>query len=239
MAIILKNSPKTEAYKGLKVSAEKDEKIRLVFSLDMKTQQTEIVEIWNSEKKYDNHFVIVPLSSSYVRTVTMNPNVEVRNVKWSTYDPKPVGYTSWLQLMRDKYKENGINENVDDCCLDAYEYKKVNGIEQSKAVKNHNNGWVGGHMVINGNSQVLNPGDDFYLLHICGAHNFFQRDKYYFKIAYQTTALQMTNFLMSYPTLRSALIEVATSSNTDENVEFDIKEFCEKNNVVIKNMYFE
>ena len=73
MAIILKNAPKTEAYKGLKMSTKKEEDFKLVFSLDMEAQQTEIAEIWDPEKKYDNHFVIVPLSSSYVGIDTMNP----------------------------------------------------------------------------------------------------------------------------------------------------------------------
>lgn len=182
MAIILKNAPKTEAYKGLKMSTEKEEGFKLVFSLNMEAQQTEIAEIWNPEKKYDNYFVIVPLSSSYVRTVTMNPGDEVQNVKKSTGDPKPAGYTSWLQLMRDKYNENGIIENVNNCCLDENEYWEANGAEQSKKVKNHNvdfhdnKSWVGGHMVKKGSSQSLNPGDDFYLLHICRAHNFFGRE---------------------------------------------------------------
>lgn len=245
MAIILKNAPKTEAYKGLKMSTEKEEGFKLVFSLDMEAQQTEIAEIWDPEKKYDNRFVIVPLSSSYAGIDTMDPGVEVQNVKKSTNDPKPAGYTSWLQLMRDKYNENGIVENVNDCCLDENEYWEANGVEQSKKVKNHNvdfhdnKSWVGGHMVKKGSSQSLNPGDDFYLLHICRAHNFFGRDKYYFKIRYRTHVLQMKDFFRSYPALRSALFEVAATSDTGEDIEFDIKDFCEKNNIVMENMYFE
>lgn len=245
MAIILKNAPKTEAYRGLKEAAEKDDRIKLVFGLDNETQQVEIVEIWNPDKKYDNRFVIAPLSSSYVDTVLMNPLQEVRNVKKSTDDPKPAGYTSWLQLMKDKYKEKGITENVNDCCLDSNEYEVVNGVEKAKPTANHNvdyhdnKSWVGGHMVINGDSQTLSPGDSFYLLHICKAHNFFRRDKYYFKIDYPTYALEMTNFLRSYPALSSALFELAAKSKTDEDVEFDIKEYCEKNSIELKNMFFE
>ncbi|MCR4836772.1 MAG: hypothetical protein K5899_10410 [Bacteroidaceae bacterium] len=245
MAIILKNAPKTEAYRGLKEAAEKDDRFKMVFGLDMETQQIEVVEIWNPDKKYDNHFVIVPLSSSYVGIVLMKAGKEVRNVKKSTKDPKPAGYTSWLELMRDKYAENGITENVDDCCLDANEYDVVNGVEAFQPTTNHNvdyhdnRSWVGGHMVKNGDSQTLNPGDDFYLLHICKAHNFFQRDKFYFKTAYQTNALHMTNFFMSYPALRSALFALVDKSKTDEDVEFDIKEYCEKNSIELKNMYFE
>ena len=94
-------------------------------------------------------------------------------------------------------------------------------------------------MVKKGSSQSLNPGDDFYLLHICRAHNFFGRDKYYFKIRYRTHVLQMKDFFRSYPALRSALFEVAATSDTGEDIEFDIKDFCEKNNIVMENMYFE
>jgi hypothetical protein len=245
MAIILKNAPKTEAYKGLQIPAEKDKEFRLVFSLDMNTQRTEIVGIWNPDQKYDNHFVIVPLSSSYVGIVVMNAGEEVQNVKKSTKDPKPDGYKSWLDLMRAKYNENGITENVDDCCLDPNEYMEVNGTEQYQPTNNHNvvypnnTSWVGGHMVKKGDSQSLNQGDDFYLLHICKAHNFYQRDKYYFKTGYQTNALQMTDFLMAYPVLRSALFELAAKCNTDEDIEFDVKDYCEKYNVELKNMFFE
>lgn len=245
MAIILKNAPKTEAYKGLKETAEKDDRFKLVFGLDMETQQIEMVELWNPDKKYDNHFVIVPLSSSYVGIVLMNASEKVRNVKKSTNDPKPAGYSSWLELMRDKYAENRITENVDDCCLDANEYGVVNGAEASQPTTNHNvvypnvSSWVGGHMVKNGDSQTLNPGDDFYLLHICRAHNYYGRDKYYFKTAYQTNALHMTNFFRSYPALRSALFTLVAKSETDEDVEFDVKDYCKKNGIELKNMYFE
>ena len=240
MAIILKNAPKTEAYKGLQIPAEKDKEFRLVFSLDMNTQRTEIEEIWNPGQKYDNHFVIVPLSSSYVGLEVMNAGEEVQNVKGSTHDPKPAGYTSWLDLMKAKYNENGIKENADICCLDPNEYMVVNGMEKSQPTTNHNaGGCVGGHMVKKGNSQSLNTGDDFYLLHICKAHNFYQRDKYYFKTEYATNALKMTDFFMAYPALRSALFQLAATGNTDEDIEFDVKEYCERHDVKLQNMHFE
>ena len=210
----------------------------------MESRQTEIVEIYNPEMIYDNRYVIVPLSSTYNGIESIKVGVEVRNVKKSTNDPKPTGYTSWLQLMRDKYAENGITEKVDDCCLDSKEYERINGVEKSTEVDKHNfdyhNGksWVGGHMVFNGNSQTLNVGDDFYLLHICSAHNFFQRDKYYFKTRYATYALKMTNFFRMYPVLNSALFELAARGDISEEIEFDIKDFCNKSKLILKNMFF-
>ena len=47
MAIILKNTPKTEEGRKLNLSKEDDEKYRLVFRINKESKDLEICDIWN------------------------------------------------------------------------------------------------------------------------------------------------------------------------------------------------
>ena len=98
MAIILKNAQKTEEGRKLQLTKEQEAIYRLVYRINEEKQRLEFHELWNPEEKYDNEFVIVPLTSTYAGCVFMSAGTEVRNVIGSTPDPKRNGY-SWIQLI--------------------------------------------------------------------------------------------------------------------------------------------
>ena len=65
MAIILKNAPKTEEGRKLQLTKEQEEKYKLVCRVNEEKEELEIVDLWNPEEKYENEYVIVPLTSTF------------------------------------------------------------------------------------------------------------------------------------------------------------------------------
>ena len=239
MAIILKNAPKTEEGRKLQLTKEQEEKYKLVCRINEEKEELEIVDLWNPEEKYDNEFVIVPLTSTYAGCVFMSAGTEVRNVIGSTPDPKRNGY-SWIQLINAVYSDNHINEDTSICCLDSYIYDPLT--HYAKLLPNHINPYriVGGHMVlnVNGANQNVSRGASFYLLHICNAHNSTACDSYYFKVARGTYALVMQGFLQAQLISKSVIMSQSIHAKTDEDIVIDVKEFCKKHNIKIDTMYF-
>ncbi len=237
MAIILKNAPKTEEGRKLQLTKEQEAIYKLVYRINKEKEGLEFYDLWEPEKKYDNEFVVVPLTSTYVGYEFMRAGTKVRNVKGSSYDPKRNG-SSWIQLINAVYSNNLINEDTSICCLDINVYDP--STHYPKSLPNHINPYriVGGHMVLNGEDQNVKIGDSFYLLHICNAHNSTACDPYYFKVATGTYALVMQGFLQAQPISISDMTSYAVQAETDEDIVIDVKEFCKKHNIKIDTMYF-
>ena len=105
MAIILKNAPKTEEGRKLQLTKEQEAIYKLVYRINKEKEGLEFYDLWEPEKKYDNEFVVVPLTSTYAGYKFMPAGTEVRNVKGSSYDPKRNG-SSWIQLINAVYSNN-------------------------------------------------------------------------------------------------------------------------------------
>ena len=240
MAIILKNAPKTEEGRRLNFSKEDEEKYRVVFRYDEKTKELVNVEPWSAELEYDNYSVIVPFTSTFVIKDYFGPKQLVQNVVGSKYDPKPDGYTSWMDLIRTVYRKQGETEDSEKCCLDGNIYDFDTGVS-SPIPEHYTTGIVGGHMVLKGKNKgdnVLSKGADFVLMHICRAHNLKKFENNYFKPVGKTAVLVMTNFLQRID-IEHLLLSLVESTEGDGDIEFDVKKYCEENGVEVKDMYFE
>lgn len=236
MAIILKNTPKTEEGRKLNLSKEDEEKYRLVFRINKESKELEICDIWNPETSYSNDCLIVPITSTYVGTETMVAGTEVRNVIDSTNDPHAISGKNWIELIEYVYKQNNITENARVCCLNKYAYSEDGDKEE---VTNHGKYYIlGGHMVKGKDTDnKIKEGDSFYLLHICNSHNHRQYNDCYFIVETDTCALKMDGFMLP-PKMTDTLIDLSESTKTDEDIEFDVKQFCEENNVELQGMSF-
>lgn len=78
----------------------------------------------------------------------------------------------------------------------------------------------------------------FYLLPICKTHNYKGQDPFYFKVLWPIDAVKMKNPLYAL-NIQSALLSLAESTEGDGDIEFDVKKYCEKNGVEVKDMFFD
>jgi hypothetical protein len=235
MAIILKNAPKTEEGRKLNLTKEQEEQYRIVFRFDKDTKKLANIEPWSSEGIYDNHCVIASLSSTYSNIVKFPNQYGFRNVVGSSVDPNPYG-GSWLGVIRLVYDVLQIPCRTDICCLDPYHYDAAGN---QTPVPNHgNSNIIGGHMVEWNMDPVYGDLQYFLLLPICQAHNNPSQNPYYFKTNGAIVAVLMKSSLYD-PAVRKALLSLADSVEGDGDIEFDVKKYCEENNVEVKDMYFD
>ena len=237
MAIILKNAPKTEESRKLNLTKEQEEQYKIIFRFDANKKELVSIEPWSAEGKYDNYCMIGPLSSTFAGTEELTPNVQLRNVQDSTEDPKPYG-SSWIGVIKLVYDVYGIRYDFSKCCLKGYHYNRSSGV--ATRIDDHFTcvRTLGGHICGN----IANPSfrvlETFGLLPICYAHNSISENPYYFLTEINVTAVIMKNpfFAMN---IQSALLSLAESAESDGDIEFDVKKYCEENHVEVKDMYFD
>lgn len=208
--VFLDSCPYTEEGAKLQLTAEQEEKCRVVYRLDDKGGAV-FSELWNPEKEYSDEYVIVPLRSSFkgVTKTKFKAGKEFANVEGSSGDPRPAGFKSWIEILR----SNGIttctccatnaiydpntNKSIDD---DVWYYD--NG-QPTKAPFKCNTRMVGGHVLIGSkNSASVFPGSPVHLLPICDCHNITQVTEsghfgagYYMKLGRNTQAVELANYL--------------------------------------------
>jgi len=238
MAIILKNAPKTEEGRKLQLTKEQEAIYRLVYRVNEEKQRLEFHELWNPEEKYDNRFVVVPLTSTCDGVVYMPANTIVRNVIGSSSD-SAYGGVHWIKLIEIAYSVCHIQENPYTCCLDSNIYDLKTGYGQPLSSHKPQGYALGGHMVLYKDNQNLPEGANFYLLHICYGHNNKAYDSFCFRVENGTYALVMKNFLRTQPLFMSTVIDLSSKSNTTEDIGFDVKKFCEENKIHFNGMIFE
>ena len=237
MAIILKNAPKTEEGRKLQLTKEQEAIYRLVYRINEEKQRLEFHELWNPEEKYDNRFVVMPLTSTYEELEGLCGGTEMKNIIGSSKDPLPSepGHpASWIDLIRIVYAKNNIREKPMTCCLTKNKYSSDN---IASSVSHHGNKCiVGGHMVKKGKGQRIIR-RYFYLLHICQGHNSNGLCRYYFKVKPAgTTALKMSNYKKLNSKLLATLLNLA---DKDGDIEFDLETFCTENNIQLDSVFSE
>ena len=237
MAIILKNAPKTEEGRKLQLTKEQEAIYRLVYRINEEKQRLEFHELWNPEEKYDNRFVVMPLTSTYKELEGLCGGTEMKNIIASSKDPLPNGSihpTSWIDLIKIVYEKEKIKENPLTCCLTKNKYSSDN---IASSVSHHGNKCiVGGHMVKRGKGQRVIRGD-FYLLHICQGHNSNGLCRYYFKVKPAgTNALKMANYKQLNSEFLATLVNFA---DKDGDIDFDLETFCTENNIQLDSVFSE
>lgn len=239
MAIIFKNAPKTEEGRRLNLTKEQEEEYRIVFRFDKGTKKLANIEPWSAEEKYDNYCAIAPLSSIYDGPQGFDRINPIRNVQGSDNDKNPY-CNSWLTVIRVVYGVWKKDYNTHVCCLDCNRYKNVGGKEVAELVPNHGKTVIGGGHVIglDAESADFYRLPYFYLLPICQSHNNPSQNAYYFRTTGFIEAVKMKNTLIAL-NLRSALLNLADSVDGKENIEFDVKKYCEENGIEVKDMFFD
>lgn len=240
MAIILKNAPKTEEGRWLNLTKEQEEQYRIVFRFDKDTKELVNIEPWNAEGKYDNYCVIGPLTSYYYKTIDIEATYRVRNVENTQHDQNPYG--SWRGIIELIYAYKGIKYDFKRCCLDNYHYWNWEGPgpEQKDEIKDHRDHTdiIGGHMTDNLRNYDFRKLEYFLLLPICQVHNNPAQNAYYFRTDEPMWAVVMQKS-MPVQNLQSALLRLAESAESDGDIEFDVKKYCEENGVEVKDMFFD
>ena len=242
MAIILKNAPKTEEGRKLQLTKEQEEKYKLVCRVNEEKEELEIVDLWNPEEKYENEYVIVPLTSTFGGIELVATGTGVKNVSKSTNDPKPfLNCNTWIDVMKVVYIYYGIPTDVlKTCCLDPYKYYvNENSIIEQYSVSNHGNTCIcGGHMVGINDIQLVPDNGNCFLLPICSSHNNFHNDSFFFIVAQNTYAVMLKGFRLP-PSAYLYMNDLAIKVNPDEDIEFDMKSFCKEHNITFDNMFFD
>lgn len=237
MAIILKNAPKTEEGRRLNLTKEQEEEYRIVFRFDRETKELVNIEPWSTEGKYDNYCAISPLTSTFAGTEDLDPNVQLRNVQDSTDDPKQYG-SSWIGIIKLVYDVYGIRYDFSRCCLKGYHYNRSSGV--ATRIDDHFTSvrTLGGHICGNIPNPKFSVLETFGLLPICFAHNSVSENPYYFLTEIKVTAVIMKSPFFAL-NIQPDLLSLAESVEGDGDIEFDVKKYCEENNVEVKEMFFD
>ncbi len=120
--------------------------------------------------------------STYYGTITWNLNYSFANIIGSTYDPKPVGYASWIGLWADKC--NGGN-NTDHCSSFNYSDGKT-------PFGCNTTDFVGGHVIPGMVAGSVAKGGTAYIFPICKAHN--NNNSIYMSMRYNPTGIVLHNY---------------------------------------------
>lgn len=208
--VFLDSCPYTEEGAKLQLTAEQEEKCRVVYRLDDKGGAV-FSELWNPEKEYSDEYVIVPLRSSF-KGVTADPfraGTVFANMIGSSKDPRPAGFEYWIDILRN----NGIDAR--SCCATNAIYDPNTNQRITADVWYYDNGQTtkapfacntrmdGGHVLIGSkNSASVAPGSTVRLLPICHRHNITQVSQfghfgvgYYMKLGRDTQAAELINYL--------------------------------------------
>ena len=133
------------------------------------------------------------VNSIYKGTVTWANNTEFANVDGSTDDPKH-GVSSWLDLWREK-----CNGDQDPTNCTSYNFFG-NGEGTCSTY------FVGGHVITGKVVKTMPKGSTIYIFPICKTHN--NNDNVYMKIIYNSTGLEMKNYLEAIPPHQGEVVDL-------------------------------
>lgn len=204
MAHFLKNFPMTEAGKKLNLSDEMKNMFRVVYKKDKEEGKWLFYDLWNVENKYDDDCIILPFQSTYDELELVEKGTEFANIIESSKDPKH-NCTSWIQLMKAVYKEEGLNKQahlLEQCCTDGKYYGKE---EVTKTCSTKVDNIIGGHVLIGvTKAERLTPGVAVELLPICKQHNSKTMAPakengagFYMKTRYNINAIKLRGYMQS------------------------------------------
>lgn len=195
---IYRDFPFSEEGKKLNLSDDLFEKCKLVYKKNCETGKWEYDGMWDGSKITDLKKMVVPVQSVYGGYVWVDLGTNFVNVIGSTYDPKPLLQSSWMDLIRLVYRSHNLDSSntgmITTCCSDGYIYRDRNTFENCPCKNNLD--LVGGHILFCQPSQnIAYPNTTVYLLPICRKHNTVDGRVYYMKTNKQLYAIQLDHFL--------------------------------------------
>lgn len=122
------------------------------------------------------------VDSSYYGTITWALNCAFANIIGSTHDPKPPGYSSWIQLWSDKC-HGGYNTTH----CSSYNYD-----DGKNTFTCNTTGFVGGHVIPGQTAKAVAKGGTAYIFPICPRHN--GNDNIYMSSRYNPTGVVLHNY---------------------------------------------
>ncbi|MES2727903.1 MAG: hypothetical protein V4643_12415 [Bacteroidota bacterium] len=122
------------------------------------------------------------VDSTYGGTITWTLNYAFANVIGSTYDPRPSGYNSWIQLW---------------CitCNDGYyptDCSSLNYSDGTTPFDCNTTDFVGGHVIPGTSTYTPADGSTVYIFPICKRHN--GNDNIYMSMRYNPTGVVLNNY---------------------------------------------
>ncbi|MDU1912518.1 hypothetical protein [Fusobacterium sp.] len=159
----------------LKLTEKQEEELLIVYSENEKGF-LEFKEFYNPEITYSKNDFIIPIRSVYGGIAGIEENITFANIIGSTDDPKPFGYTVWLDLMQDALIEflgdkTYVEFYLGNCVTDKKFYYKDSDTEIIDDSKHCKGVIVGGHIISGDTPSEIAQGSTVYLLPICNKHN--------------------------------------------------------------------
>jgi len=202
MAILLNNAPPTEEGAKLNLTAEIEEKCKVVYKLDDEGGAA-FAELWDPQKDYSDEYAILPVRSTFKKvTARIYPiGTKFANVEGSARDTRPSDIINWI----DFFDDTGIN--IASCCAENGKYYQYDNTEESFGVCN--TPFCGGHIMppetdegdLPTESGRVEKGSDVYLLPICNKHNIHNNKKgpgagFYMKLSRATQAVVLKGYFV-------------------------------------------
>jgi hypothetical protein len=119
------------------------------------------------------------VDSTYVGTVTWAANTQFANVIGSTQDPKVPGFTTWIQLWRDK-----CNGGASPAACSSLNYFSSDSAKKCSGIL------LGGHVILGTTAKSESKGATVYIYPICTGHN--NTNNGYMKIINNPTGVQLS-----------------------------------------------
>ncbi|MCI5123103.1 MAG: hypothetical protein D3925_01155 [Candidatus Electrothrix sp. AR5] len=124
------------------------------------------------------------VESTYHGTITWNLNYAFANIIGSTPDPKPTGYSSWIQLWADT-----CNGGHDTTLCSSYGYA-----DGHPPFTCNTSDFVGGHVIPGKTAKQVVTGGTAYIFPICKQHN--GNDNIYMSMRYNPIGVVLHNYMM-------------------------------------------
>jgi hypothetical protein len=120
--------------------------------------------------------------STYYGTTTWNLNTAFANVIGSTHDPKPSGYSSWINLWA-----TTCNNGYYTTHCSSYNYE-----DGHTPFSCNTDDFVGGHVILGKTAKSVATGGTVYIFPICKRHN--GNDNIYMSMRYNPKGVVLTNY---------------------------------------------
>lgn len=207
--IFLNHLPHTEFGAKLELTAEQEEKCRVVYKASSENKNIcAFHSLWNPDEKYPDDCYIVPLRSTYdgLSDEYANGTCFI-NISKSTYDPKYIisGWkydVSWIEVIRRAYAAGKVNYSCSTCCAQNLVIDIRNN---NQFTLNCGGNIYGAHVLMNETmSKEVKEWGNVFLLPLCNNHNTYDKNNnekyhcgtgYYMKLNRPMKAVKLKGYM--------------------------------------------
>ncbi len=199
--IFLNSLPHTDFGAKLELTAEQEEKCRVVYKVSESDPNKYVFDsLWNPDEDYSDDCYIVPLRSTYVGlSEEYAAGTCFANVIGSTPDSR---YSvSWIEVIRRAYATDRSNYNCSTCCAQNLVFDDKNNqpfnIDCDTTI-------CGAHVLMGETkSREVDEGGDVFLLPLCNNHNTYNKNNetynwgsgYYMQLNRPMKAVKLSGYM--------------------------------------------